>query len=129
MKKTLAILTLVVMLAALIVPAAMAVVDATAACDHPGVYIASEETVGPRYYSDFQHGYATKRVARCTACNVVLTTSYANWTNLSAHVSPDGLTSVRHNSDGTHTYRGFCNVCASSYTVDKNCSGPPCPTY
>lgn len=130
MKKTLAILTLVVMLATLIVPVAMAMVEATAACDHPGSYVASETFVGPRYYNSTQHGYCTKRIARCTSCNEVLTTSYANWTGFGYHSTPGGVVDLGHDYDrGKHSFAGNCSICNSSYTITRTCSGPPCPAY
>lgn len=125
MKKTLAILTLVVMLAALIVPVAMADVEQRAACDHPGSYIASETQVGPRYYSNSQHGYAIKRVAKCTACDVILTTSYANWTNLSAHIDSGNHSNMEHlGNTNYHKYSTRCSVCSGGYTINKWCPYP-----
>ena len=129
MKKTLTILTLVVMLAAMIVPVAMAVVDATAACDHPGVYIATEETVF-KSYSNTQHGYATHRIAKCTACNATLSDTYANWYGLAPHVDSGAWTDMGHVSGtATHKFKTKCSACSGNYTFTKSCKGPPCPAY
>lgn len=125
MKKTLAILTLVVMLAALIVPVAMAAVEAKATCDHPGSYIASETQVGPRFYSNTKHGYAIKRVAKCTACNETLTTSYANWTGLTDHTRSSVKRDKGHvGTSLKHTFETTCTVCGGTYTYNATCTWP-----
>lgn len=130
MKKTLTILTLVVMLAVLIVPAAVAGVEAAAVCSHPSVYVASEAVVGPRYYSNAQHGYAKQQIVKCVACYETVATTYSQWANLSSHSTSGGMNDAGHNAtNGTHTYQGICNVCAGSYTITRSCSGPPCFVY
>lgn len=129
MKKVLVIFTLVVMLASLVVPAAMATVEATAVCDHPGVYIATDETVC-RYYSNTQHGFVTHRVAKCTACNSILSDTYTNWHGFASHVDSGAWTDMDH-VDGTtrHMFKTKCSTCSGNYTFTKSCKGPPCPAY
>lgn len=119
MKKTLAILTLVVMLAALIVPVAMAMVEATAACDHPGVY-AAENYSGYTNNGSSGHTFEAGFRYRCTSCNAVMGKKVETSTT-SAHT----LTYIdkNHGTGTTHHYAKDCTKCSYYVNSTYTCPG------
>lgn len=122
MKKTLAILTLVVMLAALIVPVAMAVVETRATCDHPGVHRAETDT---RYVSksSTQHNKNYGYVMRCNACSAEL------GFEIMQTIAQNHTLSYINKGHGTgtnHNYAKDCTLCNFYGNDVYTCYGPPC---
>lgn len=122
MKKTLAILTLVVMLAALIVPVAMAVVETRATCDHPGV---QRVETAYRYTSNGSSGHTEKYgyVMRCTACSKEM-----GFEVITSTAKAHTLKQIDKGHDGTtvkHKYVTKCTKCGYSDNVTYrfNCPG------
>ena len=124
MKKTLAILTLVVMLAALIVPVAMAMVEATAACDHPTAVVSG--TIHEyRKKNNSVHAWCKVVSARCSACNAFLGETVSELST-APHSNFYGRVYGEHGSGTSHPYTEYCGVCNGKISKSMTCYGPPC---
>ena len=126
MKKTLAILTLVVLLTVLIVPMAMAEegkVVVSRACQHPGLTTRTVYKNGV-YLNTSQHRCDEYKETFCPGCGVVTNYVVVEQNTNKSHygkVNPSALNHVV--GSNTHRASAYCSLCNGLYYFTFTCYG------
>lgn len=126
MKKTLAILTLVVMLAALIVPVAMAEENDVVVCR-----TCSHSSVGVRVYrfnidyvNTTHHESDQYTQTICKLCDAILSTSAITYNVLEKHYGSNNPAALNHVvGSNTHRAKAYCSLCSGLYYFTFTCYG------